>query len=261
MKKLMICMLLSVAGMLFADETQERMEEYGLSTELATKLIDEKKVVDLSPKGKKALTYFVKSAYMSDQISAMMTKFGAKISVENLYYLPDQQGASRVDAFNNMLKFSTLTGLQRNDTSSQKNVPYIIGASSIAGPVSTMGQADQTVSELPKQYTTYVRQTDEVFGQVDYQVDMYTQSDEICMTWLNVADFKQKANPFASFANKGGYMMVMFYIPLDPGKGSLLYTAILLRKEPMSFSRAALGQGLSEALDAYKQWFVGNYNK
>lgn len=237
---------------------QERMKEFGLSDSQITRLMGGQKLEDLSPRNKTEFTLFIRNNYLAPKLISIMNSVRPKLSVESLTYYPNKEKADRVDLMNAMLRLSSLSSLQYYEPSKRKTQQLVMGATTVDSPNAVSGKPDNLLSSRPSTYTTYLRQTDDVFGAVNYQVDYYTDLDEIAMVLTNMDSMKNKIIPFP-FAAKGDYRLIIEYIPLFPAKGSLVYTAILVRDDPMSFSREGLIKVLVSYMEAYKEWFIGNY--
>lgn len=237
---------------------QERMKEFGLDSDQVARLMKGQKLEDLSARDKTEFSLFVKNAYLAPKLAAVMNKMRPKLSVESLSYYPNQGGADRVDLLNAVLRLSSLTGLQYYDPSKRRTRQLIDGAATVDSPNAVSGKPDNLLSSRPDSYTTYLRQSDDIFGAVNYQADYYASSDELAVVFTNMDSMKTKIFPFP-FAAKGDFCLIIHYIPLYPAKGSLVYTAILNREDPLSFSRSNLINILMSYMEAYKEWFIGNY--
>ncbi len=260
-KNLLVLLLLGVFSLqLHAQEMspQERMKEFGLADDQVARLMKGQKLDDLSARDKTEFSLFVKNSYLAPKLVSLMNALRPKLSAESLSYLPNQSNANRVDLLNAMLRLSSLSSLQYYDPSKRKTQQLIFGATTVDSPNAVSGKPDNLLSSRPDTYTAYLRQTDDVFGAVNYQVDYYASSDEVAMVLTNVDSMKTKVIPFP-FASKGDYCFIIQYIPLYPAKGSLLYTAILNKQDPMTLSRANLINMLMSYMEAYKEWFVANY--
>lgn len=258
-KGIMLFTFLAIAHVaLWAQTPQERMKEFGLSDDQIANLMGGQTLQDLSPRDKTEFTLFVRNAYLGQKLINIMNSLRPKLSVEALVYLPNQENTERVDLLNSMLRLSSLTGLQYYEPSKRKTQQLVFGATTTDSPNAASGKPDNLLSSRPDSYTTYLRQTDDVFGTVNYQVDYYANLDEVAMVITNVDSMKSKIIPFP-FAAKGDYCFIIEYIPLFPAKGSLLYTTIMTKEDPLSFSRDGMIRVLMSYMEAYKEWFSTNY--
>lgn len=260
-KNMLVLLLLSFCFVsLHAQEMslQERMKEFGLADDQIARLLKGQKLDDLSARDKMEFSLFVKNSYLAPKLVSIMNGLRPKLSAESLSYLPNQGNTNRIDLLNAMLRLSSLSSLQYYDPGKRKTRQLIYGATTVDSPNAVSGKPDNLLSSRPDTYTTYLRQTDDVFGAVNYQVDYYASSDEVAMVLINMDSMKTKIIPFP-FASKGDYRFIIQYIPLYPAKGGLLYTAILTKEDPMTFSRTSLINVLMSYMEAYKEWFVANY--
>ncbi|MGL4525007.1 MAG: DUF6675 family protein [Spirochaetia bacterium] len=266
MKKMrMSCcfLLFFITGILVAQQgdevsLQERMGEFGLSNDQIVRLMQGQTLTDLSPRNKSEFALFVKNAALSTKMIDIMNKLRPKMSVESLVYLPEAEKANRVDLFNAMLRLSSLSNLQYYQPSKKKTERLMLSATTTDSPNAAAGRADHLLSARPDNFTAYLRQSDDVFGSANYQVDYYSSLDDVAMVVTNVDILKTKGNPLP-FAQKGEYTLILQYIPLFPAKGSLLYSAIINKEDPMTFSRDNLISTLASYLDAHREWFVKNF--
>jgi hypothetical protein len=174
-----------------------------------------------------------------------------KSNVESVYYIEVEGKVDTLALYNNLLKVSSLKGLQFYSRSEKKVKTLINNCWVIDGANSIQNLPDLQVNRISEPTDFFMYQDEETFGKNNYQVQTFV---DIKTGWqvLAIANTTPLKKGIITMAQPDEMQLYLCVLPMK--SGFLFYGLTATKEAPPSFVRKNAEESLQNRLAAFKEW-------
>jgi hypothetical protein len=134
--------------------------------------------------------------------------------VETLSLIPGYEAGSKLELFNSMTRFRSLSGVTYASKSKGKGTVLFSDVTRISDPRKAASFPDEAAASLPERATFYIRLKDVNFGPSYYKAELDTRAPGIVFALSNVRPLSYFLMPVVA---EGGFFCIFYVEPVQEG--------------------------------------------